>query len=76
MKSQYDPGDLKNKIKVKLMTCNNRSCHYAFKYQNKDINIKFLSQKFKDLWKFVHSIGYDGKIQLQPIKFRNEDLVT
>ena len=25
----YDCGDLENKVKVKLFTCNKRSCHYA-----------------------------------------------
>ena len=25
----YDPGDLANKVKVKLATYNKRSCHYA-----------------------------------------------
>ena len=29
MKTFYDPGELENKIKVKLMTCNKGSCHYA-----------------------------------------------
>ena len=25
----YDHGDLENKVKVKLMSCNKRSCHNA-----------------------------------------------
>ena len=29
IKTFYDPVDLENKVKVKLMTCSKRSCHYA-----------------------------------------------
>ena len=29
VKTFYDPGDLENKIKVRLLACNKRSCHYA-----------------------------------------------
>ena len=51
----YDPGDLENKVKVKLMTYNKRSFHYASWY-------KYQVCMSKDLWTFVYPIGYNGKI--------------
>ena len=29
-----------------------------------------------DLWTFIYPLGYNGKIELWPIKSRNEDTVT
>ena len=40
------------------------------------MNIKFLSQMVTDLWTFDRLIGYNGKIQLWPIKSQNDDAVT
>ena len=40
------------------------------------IKIKFPSQMITDLCTFDHTIGYNGKIQLWPIKSRNGDAVT
>ena len=56
----YDGDDLENKDKVKFMTCNKRSCHYASKVL---ISSLYLKQIFTDLWTFVCPIGYNGKIQ-------------
>ena len=30
MKTDYDPGGLENKVKVKLVSCNHMSCHFEF----------------------------------------------
>ena len=40
VKTFYAPGDLKNKVKVKLATCNKRSCHYAFWMQISSLHLK------------------------------------
>ena len=53
--------DLENKVKVILMACK--------------ISVKSLPQIVTDLWTFVCPISYNGKIQLRPIKSRNEDTV-
>ena len=68
MKFLYDPGDLENKVQVKIMTCNQRVLSLCIL----GIDIKSLSPTVTD----VCPIGYNGKIQLLPIKSRNEDAVT
>ena len=40
------------------------------------LTIKSLPTMVIDLWTFVCPIGYNGKIQLWLIKYRNEDAVT
>ena len=68
----YDHGDLENKVKVKLMTCNKRCCHRASWVQIS----QSLPQMMTDLWTFDHPIGYNGKIQLSPVKLKNDYAMT
>ena len=64
VKTFYDPGDLVNKIKVKLMTCNQISCHYASWVKISSLHLKMVT----DWWAFVYPIGYNGnKLSLKEI---------
>ena len=65
-KSSYNPGDLENKVKVKHDMQRKVLLLGIF-----GINIKFLSKILNDLWTFVCPLGYNGKIQLWPIKSRS-----
>ena len=71
VKNFYDPGNLVNKIKVKLMTCKKGLVimHLKYKYQVSTSN----SSWFMDI---CLSFSYNWKIQLWPIKCRNEGTVT
>ena len=72
VKTFYDSGDLKNQGQIKLIKCNKMAVSSVIS----DIHIKSLPQMVTNLYTFVCLIGYDGKIQLWPIKSRNEDAVT
>ena len=63
VKSFYDPGDLENKVKVKLITCYKGLVilHPMYKY-------RVCTKIITDLWSFVCLIGYNGKIELYTIK--------
>ena len=61
LKTFYDHGDLKNKVKVNLMTCNKRFCHYASWVE---VSSLYLKRLLHDLWAFVYQISYNGKIKL------------
>ena len=72
VKTFFDPGDLENKLKVTLLTCNKKTCHLCILR----VNTKSLPQMVTNLWTFVYHIGHTGKIELLPIKSRNENAGT
>ena len=71
VKTLYDCGDLENKVKVKLTTCQKRSCQKVL-----GVNIKSLLKMVTDKLTSVCPVGYNRKIELWPIKYRNEDTMT